>query len=481
MIRESQRDYMIVLSIAFASFLARLNLYTVNVSLPTISRAFNIGTSEASQIVTAYLVVITGTLILFGKLGDKLGFKDLFIIGYIVFILGSLLCGLSQGIYSLIASRFLQGLGSSILLATSFAMIAQTIPREKLGWAFGINATATAIGVAAGAPLGGIIAGYFSWRLVFLINIPLGVIAIFFALRYLPSSNTPQSNAMTKSGGFDILGAILSFSALSVLLYVINEGSKRGWTSPTVLMFAVASVLLFICFVLWEKQCANPLLDTGMLKSGGFVFALLATTMAYMLIAGNSFLLPFFLELVKGINSAQTGMVLLTYSLIYVFVSPYAGKLSDRTNPVRMCAIAMLSGAVNTFVFAYTMRLSGIVPVIVFLGWLGFSYVFFLSPINSLVMGLAPKGKEGAASGLLNTAINLSMVFGVAVFELIFSQSLSGSAQGGINLNDLRGSQVLLYRGFSYSYVAGGLMCLAAMAFSIMVKQRPRNNKIITL
>jgi EmrB/QacA subfamily drug resistance transporter len=478
--KEERKQYMVVLSVAFASFLARLNLYTVNVSLPTISQVFNVGTSESSHIVVAYLLVITSSLMLFGKLGDRMGLKSMFVAGYVVFVAGSLLCGLSQGIHTLTASRLLQGLGSSMLLATSFAIIARTVPREKLGWAFGINATATALGVAAGAPLGGIIAGFLSWRFIFLINIPLGVIAIVFASRCLPSLKASrETESFHRSRSFDFPGAILSFLGLFALLYAMNTGSQGGWSSPAVLMSAAASVLLFLLFILWERRCKDPLLDMTMLKNRGFTFALLATTMAYMLIAGNAFLLPFYLELMKGLPSAKTGMVLLTYSLIYVFVSPYAGRLSDRTNPVILCVIAMLSGAVNTFVFAYTMRLSGLAPVIVFLAWLGFSYVFFLSPINSLVMGLAQKGKEGVASGLLNTAINLSMVFGVSIFELIFSQSLSNSTQGGANLHHLRAPQSVMISGFSFSYIAGGVMCLMAMIFALLVKKVAQRDETV--
>jgi EmrB/QacA subfamily drug resistance transporter len=471
---DTRKVYMVVLSVAFASFLARLNLYTVNISLPTLSRVFNVGTAEVSQIVTSYLLVITGSLILFGKLGDKLGFKRMFIAGYVAFMLGSLLCGISQGIYSLIASRLIQGLGSSMLLAASFAIIAQAVPHERLGWAFGINATANALGVAAGAPLGGIIAGYLSWRLIFLINIPLGIAAIFFASRYLPASAAPGQKGQRQEGGFDIPGAVLSFLALSALLHVMNSGDEKGWTSPVILVFAAASIVLFIIFVVWEKRCTEPLLDMAMLKKGGFVFALAGTTMGYMLLAGNAFLLPFYLELVKGLDSAKMGMLLLIYSLIYVFVSPFAGRLSDRTNPVMLCAIAMLSGAVNALVFAYTLRLSGLAPVVVFLVWLGFSYVFFLAPINGLAMGFAPKGKEGTASGLLNTALNLSMVFGTAIFEMIFSQSLSGGTHGGAGMTSSRVPLSTLLTGFSHTYSAGSLMCLAAMVFSLLVKKKPR-------
>lgn len=469
---DSRKELMIVLTIAFASFLARLNLYTVNVSLPTIARVFGIGTSDVSQIVTSYLLIITGSLVLFGKLGDRLGFKRMFIAGYAVFMLGSLLCGISPGIHSLVASRFAQGLGSSMLLATSFALIAQAIPRERLGRAFGINATATALGVATGAPLGGIIAGYLSWRFIFFINIPLGIAAVFFAWRYLPGSPAAGNTGVRERGAFDIPGAALSFVALAAFLHVMNWVAVKGWASPTVLASAALCVLSTIILVAWEKRCREPLLDMAVLKDRRFIFALAATTAAYMLIAGNGFLLPFYLELMKGLDAAKTGMVLLVYSLIYVFVSPYAGRLSDRTDPVRLCVIAMFSGAVCTFVFAFTLKLNGLAPAVIFLAWLGFSYVFFLSPVNGLVMGFAPKGKEGVASGLLNTAINLAMVLGVAAFELIFGTSLrSAGLQPGPGPAMMRAVPSTLHYAFGNAYIAGGIMCLAAMLFSVLVKK----------
>ncbi len=469
---DSRKELMIVLTIAFASFLARLNLYTVNISLPTISRVFGIGSSDVSQIVTSYLLIITSSLVLFGKLGDSLGFKRMFIAGYAVFMAGSLLCGISPGIYSLVASRFVQGIGSSMLLATSFALIAQAVPHGRLGWAFGINATANALGVAAGAPLGGIIAGYLSWRFIFLINIPLGIAAVFFAVRYLPSSFVPGRKTVRRQGPFDIPGAALSFTVLAAFLYVMNWVDVKGWTSPAVLASAALCIVSSIVLIAWEKRCRDPLLDLAMLKDRGFIYALAATTAAYMLIAGNGFLLPFYLELVKGLDAAKTGMVLLIYSLIYVFVSPYAGRLSDRTDPVKLCVIAMLSGAVSTFVFAFTLNLSGLAPAVIFLAWLGFSYVFFLSPVNGLVMGFAPKGKEGVASGLLNTAINLAMVLGVAVFELIFGASLrSAGLPPGEGPALMRALPSALPHAFGNAYIAGGLMCLAAMLFSVLVKK----------
>jgi EmrB/QacA subfamily drug resistance transporter len=468
---DNKKLYLIILSVAFASFLGRLNLYTVNVSLPTISDTFNIGTGETSRIVTVYLLVITIFLMFFGKLGDRAGQKNMFIAGYGIFILGSLLCGISTGITTLIISRAIHGLGSSMLLAASFAIIARAIPEHKLGWAFGINASATAIGVAAGAPLGGIIAEYLSWRGVFLINVPLGAGAMICAYKYIPSS-VHNHNALSPGfmHKFDFPGTILSFILLSALFCFNIFENKEGLISFSTLAITVVFFIALFFFIKQENKHKDPILDLVILKNSKFTFALSATMMAYMLIAGNAFILPFYLALVKGLSPSVTGIILLIYSLIYVFLSPYAGKLSDRKNPALLCVIAMAAAAINTFAFSYSIRNNGLIPVCIFLIFFGFSYVFFLSPINNMAMGCASKGKEGMASGLLNTSINLSMVFGITIFENVFIHSLGSFAQHGVSLHQLDVPRPTLLDGFSHAYVAGGLMCLFAMFFSYFAK-----------
>lgn len=470
---NSKKLYIIVLSVAFASFLCRLNLYTVNISLPTISNFFNIGTSEASLIVSSYLLVITSCLLVFGKVGDIMGHKNIFIAGYGIFILGSLLCGISTGIFTLISARAIHGLGASMLLAASFALIAKVIPEKRMGWAFGVNASATAIGVAAGAPLGGIIAEYLSWRGVFLINIPIGLGGLVCAYRFIPSSfqdNDQRPSELLHK--FDFIGSILSFILFSALFYCNIAGNKYGWGSFQVFAAAGLICITLLFFIIQEKKHKNPLLDLTVLKNSKFILALLATMAAYMPIAGNTFLLPFYLEFIKGLNPSKTGMILLVYSLIYVFVSPYAGKLSDRKNPAILCTIAMAAAVLDTFLFSFTMKSSGLVPVLVFLALLGFSYVFFLSPINKMAMSCTFRGKEGIASGLLNTSINLSMVVGIAIFENVFIHSLGNITRHGTNLKQLDIPHSILLHGFSQAYVAGGIMCLFAMFFAFFSKKR---------
>ncbi|RPI79883.1 MAG: DHA2 family efflux MFS transporter permease subunit [Desulfobacteraceae bacterium] len=470
--KEKNRYLLIVLSVAFASFMVRLNNYTVNVSLPAIAEHFNVGTGQVSRIIMSYLLIITSTLLLFGKLGDRIGLKNVFIYGYAIFVGGSLLCGLSNGIHTLIGARMIQGLGGSMLLATSFAIISKFLPREKTGWAFGITSTASALGVATGAPLGGLITGYLSWHWIFFINVPVGIIAIWVAGKKIPKeekSPVPMEGAgalAPEKERFDLWGAVLSFGGLSILLYGFNMGKEWGWGSPAIMLCFVSAAVLLVLFILREKTFSAPLLDLTLFKNVTFRLALCATFMAYLLISGNAFIMPFYLKTTQGLNSQQIGLVLLVYSLIYVFMSSYAGRLADKVSPIKLCTVAMLSATVNTFLFAYTLRFTGLGFSLMYLIWMAFSFVFFFSPNNKQVMGCAPQDRHGVASGVFNTTTNLSMVFGVALFEAVFSQF-----SGGVALKaGSPAQQTPLLKGFNAAYVLGGLVCAGALVFSLLIK-----------
>jgi EmrB/QacA subfamily drug resistance transporter len=469
---QSRRYFWIVISVAFASFMARLNNYTVNISLPTMAQFFGVSTGEVSRIVMSYLLIITSTLLLFGRLGDRIGLKRIFITGYIIFVMGSFLCGLSHNIHVLVGLRCIQGVGAAMLLATSFAIISKCIPADRLGWAFGITSTSSALGVATGAPVGGLITGYLSWHWIFFVNIPVWIAAIIVAVRMIPSDSPAKSPDAQKGQkeSFDIPGAIFSFVGLVALLYAMNRGRELGWASPfIVLTFAVAVVFL-TAFIIREKRCSAPLLKLSFFWNPVFTFALLATFAAFMLIAGNAFLLPFYLQIVKGLSVTQTGMVLLTYSLIYVFLSSPAGRLADKVNPTSLCTIATISAAACTFTFSLTLPLPGLVPAFVFLIWLGLSYVIFFSPNNKQIMSLAPPGSQGSASGLFNTVTNLAMVFGVGAFEMIFSASTT------VLTKDVKASAAMLpgemlTGGFQNAYIFGGILCVAGAVFSLLTRK----------
>lgn len=455
----------IVISVAFSSFLVRLNNYMLNVSLPTITRSFGISSGEAAQVLTSYLLIITTMLLLFGKLGDRIGLKRVFLSGYAVFTIASLMCGFSHNYTMLIISRLVQGVGASMLLAVSFAIISHFLPPERTGWAFGITSTASALGVATGAPVGGIITGYLSWNWAFFVNVPVGIAAIIIGARCIPGTREiAEAETGRKREPFDLAGAALSFAGLGLLIWAINHVNERGW-SPVIIGSLVSASVLIAVFIWWEVRHTSPLLDMRLFSRPRYTFALIATFFAYMLISGNGMLLPFYLDIVKGLNAQETGMVLIAYSVIYVILSPVAGRLSDKVNPALLCSIATFSATACVLTFSFSLFRSGYASVFIYLIWLALSFVFFFSPNNNQVMTYAPADKRGVSSGLFNTMNNLGMVFGVTAIEAIFAAGVSG---GNVSVHALTASAVL--PGFHYAYLAGGLCCLISFVFSVLGK-----------
>jgi EmrB/QacA subfamily drug resistance transporter len=463
----------IVLSVAFAAFMSKLDTYIVNVSLPTISKYFNVGTSEVSRVILVYLLVLTSTLLLFGRLGDKFGQKKIFVLGYFFFTLGSLLCGLSPSIQALVAFRGVQGLGGAMLLTSGYAIIPKFLPDGLRGWGFGIVTASAALGISVGAPLGGLITGIFSWHWIFLINLPVGVVAILVAHKVLPA-DAPAPGAHTESG-FDIQGTVLSLLGISARLYALNMGQEQGWTSSRIVSCSAVSVIFLTGLFVWESRCEHPLLDLSLFMNRDFAYANVASFLAFMLLAANVFLIPFYLELVKDLKTEQAGLLLTSFSLVYIAISPWMGRIADKVNPRLLCAGAMLLASSASLVFALALQLSGLLPVIIFLVWLAVAYALFISPNNKFIMSLPPADKRGAAAGAFNTMNNLSQGVGICLFETVFSQALPQDiVSQNANLAKAAVPNELLLLGFRNAYIVGGIVCLAALVFTIIGMNKKR-------
>lgn len=457
----------IVVTVTFAAFMSKLDSYIVNISLPTIAGRFGVTTGQVSWIVLVYLLVSASTLLLFGKLGDRFGLRRVFFMGYLLFTLGSLLCGLSLSLNMLIVSRFIQGTGCAMLIAIAFAIIPKFLPREITGWAFGIASTGAALGIAIGAPVGGIITGFLSWRWVFLVNVPFGIFAMYIVNRYIPDEEEQELKKL-KGSGFDIIGAVLSFVGLALLIYGLNMGREFGWASLRITGSFSVSILCLVAFFIREVRCDEPLLDLGLFKSFRFNAAVASTLFAYMLLAGNSFLLPFYLEIGKNLPTVSVGFVIMIYSVIYMAAGPFAGRISDSIRPGILCGFAMLSASLCSFVFAFTLSAPGLVPVVAFLIWVALSFGFFISPNNNQVMSLAPQDKQGSASGVFNTINTLGLALGVCFFEMIMSRTLSTDT----TVQGKGAFLVTSFDGFRDAYIFGGIACLIALFFSLLGRRK---------
>jgi EmrB/QacA subfamily drug resistance transporter len=469
---DKHRQRWLIFTVAFAAFMTELDSSIVNVALPTISGYFDVSPSAVVWVIMAYLLIQTNTMLIFGKLGDIIGLKRLFITGYFIFVIGSFLCGVSMSITFLIVSRCIQGIGGAMLVTSGYAIVPRYLPKTIIGSAFGILGTAAALGVVIGAPIGGFITSFLSWHWIFLINVPFGIVAIFVANRVISEIRKEQESVRNELKNFDFLGSGLSFFGILSLVFALNMGQELGWASPSILLCLLTFVALSIFFVIWEKRSEQPLLDFGLFRNVRFACANIAAFMAFMVLDGTSFLLPFYLEMVKGLDPYRVGLVLMTFSLAYMLAGPIGGRLSDKIDPSYLCITTMVSASACVLMFAYTSQHQGLLFVFVFLIWFALSYGVFISATNNQVMRMAPEEQQGIYSGVFNTITNMGLVLGVCLFETVFSAALPERVSSkGESLARSDMSVQLLLTGFQNAFFLGGIILIVALGFSVMMRR----------
>ena len=236
----------LVLCVVFAAFMARLDTNIISVALPTLSTFFQVQAATTANLMLSFLIVVTALLIPLGYLGDRIGFRTLLIAGYLLFTLGSLLCGVITGFTLLVAARAVQGIGAAMLMISAYSLVPQRLEPESVGKAMGWMAVAGSMGILLGAPLGGILIQWFSWRAIFLINLPIGVIAIFLVWRTMPPDEA--KHAGTEPGNFDWLGAVLAIGGL-ILCCIALGHLRNAFFSLNTLLPLTSGGLMIILFL----------------------------------------------------------------------------------------------------------------------------------------------------------------------------------------------------------------------------------------
>jgi len=452
--------FLLLVAAIMAVFIAKLYANIVNVALPVIAAYFRVGSNRVSWVVLAYLLVSTAVMLLAGKLEDRYGLRKVFLLGYLLFAAGSLLGGLAPGFYFLVPACGLQGLGSALLVTSAFALIPRCLPEGKTAWAFGLLSTFSALGVALGAPLGGIVAGFLSWRWVFLLILPLALLAFRLARKNMPKDEPAQN-----FGAPDWPGAALSLAFLSLLVLALSLGREIGWGHRLIQVSLILSGLLFLVFLGLESRRSNPLFDLKLLKLPAFSFGVLASFFTMSFMSGSMFLLPFYLQDLKGLTVPQTGLVMMIPSGIYVLemliLSPYLDRFISRWP----CVVSMLGIGAACCFFAFNLGREGLFPLYVYLVIYGIFLGFFIAPNNNIVMCSLPRGREGEGSGLFQTLNSLGLVAGVCLFEAAFAHFIpSHLISAGLKNLDPQ----LLKNGFSLAFGLGGAACFASAGLSWM-------------
>lgn len=413
---------MALAALVVGAFMSALVGNVVNTILPVVTEAFGTDVATIEWVMTIYMLVQTGLMLTFGRLGDMIGYQVIYVWGFVVFVVGSALCGLAPSATFLVGSRAVQAVGASMLMATSPAILTRIFPPHQRGRVLGFQATSVYLGLACGAPLGGFLASALSWRAVFFVIVPIGLLALGLALRYIP-----RERGADQRERFDVAGALVYILALFLLLLALNQGHVWGWTSPAVLGCVAAGLVLLAGFAAIELRTPGPMLDLDLFRQRAFSAPVVSAVLNYMGFSATFFLVPFYLIQGRGLNAAQAGLVLMAQPIAMALAASFSGALSDRIGSrlpatagmlVQAIGLLLLSRAGEAVPFAYT---AGALAVV------GFGIGLFTSPNNSAVMGAVPSRARGVASGVLATARALGQALGIGMAGAIFSTVLTAS------------------------------------------------------
>jgi len=393
--------------------MATLDGSIVNIALPSMQQDFGVGLTSVEWVVLAYLLVVGSLLLPVGRLGEVLTFKRVYLVGFTIFTLASVLCGAAPGLELLVVFRVIQAVGAAMIMAMGPAIVARTFPASERGRALGLNAVSVSLGLSLGPVLGGLLTEFGTWRAIFLINLPIGVLAIAWAARILPAETRGRGQS------FDLRGAALSGLALFALLLALSRGQEWGWTSPATIGLLLASSVLGVAFVVTERAALQPLLDLALLRIRPFVAGLASVIVAFSGLFTATFLLPFLLERGSGLTPLQTGLLLATVPISMAIVAPFSGAASDRWGP-RLIASSGMAGMVLALLSLTQLPTDFSAPELIWrLALLGVGQGLFMSPNSSAVLGSVPRRRIGTASGTLAQMRVVGQSLGIALSAAI--------------------------------------------------------------
>ena len=412
---SSRYRWFILATVSIGTFMATLDSSIVNVALPTISMKLQADLSTLQWVVTAYLLTISSLLPVFGRIADLVGRKRVFSWGFLIFTLGSALCGLSTNIWFLIGMRVLQALGASMLMSNSAALIIANFPSNERGRALGLTGTVVALGGLTGPALGGILVGLLSWRSIFYINLPIGILGYLAAQIILP-----QDTLQEKKETFDFAGALLFTVSMISLLFAISNGQDWGWQSTPILIGLIIGTLLLGLFFYTELKVNNPMIHLSLFRIRPFFIGNVTGFLSFVAMFANTMLMPFYLQHVLNYSPTQVGLLMTSFPLMMAIVAPISGQASDRMGPIILTTSGLFVTAVG-FLYLSTMTTTSLYwQIIPGLLLMGLGTGLFQSPNNSSVMSSVPPSKLGVAGGINALVRNVGMVIGIAFSVSLF-------------------------------------------------------------
>lgn len=412
---DFSRKWYVMAAVSTGTLLATIDSSIVNVALPTLVRELRTDFAAVQWVVLAYLLTLATLLPSIGRLADMIGKKQIYTLGFVIFTIGSLLCGLASTVRFLILFRVVQAIGATMILALGSAIVTESFPASERGQALGITGTMVSIGIVIGPTLGGLLIDAFSWHWIFFVNIPIGILGVLMIIRYVPDIKPKGAQR------FDYLGAVTLFFCLLTLLSALSLGQSAGFTDWRVLGLLALGTILLGAFTVVERRAKEPMIDLTLFRNVEFSISLVTGYLTFVAVAGTLILMPFYLQNILGYGTRQVGLLIAVLPVSMGVIAPIAGSLSDRIGSriitvsglvillVGYAALTTLS--IDTSAYAFALLF---LPIGVGMG-------IFQSPNNSTIMGAAPPDKLGIVSGMLALNRTLGQTTGIAIMGAIWA------------------------------------------------------------
>ncbi len=447
------KKWMIFSVTANGTFMSTLSAGIVNIALPTMSGEFGVSLENIQLVVSLYLLVLTCFLPVFGKLSDLYSRKWMYLGGFIVFGVGALLGAVSGSLGMMLFARAVQGIGSSAMMATSQALIAQVFHGASRGKAFGAIGAVVACGTLAGPAIGGVLIQTWGWPSVFWVCIPVCILGVWRGIYLIPRFKAVKKMKM------DYLGASFYTITSFAFLYALNTASANGWTSPKILGGFALSAVFFVLFMRREKTSKNPFMGLSIFQIPAISYGCAVAVLGFTSLFTNSVLLPFYLTDIMGMDPIKIGMLILPFPITLAIASAVSGALCAKW-PARIITTAgFVFLLISTLMFAFIGDAPSISYIILAQLIMGAGSGTFQVPNNNTVISAAPKGKLGVVASVNALSRNVGMIMGIALSVAVFALLQEHFLSLGLSARDafIGGYKWALLFG-AFCAVAGGIL-----------------------
>lgn len=447
------------------SLMVAIDSTIVILALPNMLQDLHSNLVIMTWVIIGYLLVNTVLQLAFGRMADMFGRVKMYNLGFIIFTVGSVLCGFSLNDTMLIASRLLQGVGGAMLSANAMAIITEVFPSNERGQAMGINTITWGAGSVLGPVLGGLILAVTSWRWIFLVNLPIGIIGTLSAYILLHDiAPNPRGER------FDVIGAIIFTAGLVCLLIGLTGGIGSGWLSPPILALLIGGVVAFIIFAFYERRVPYPMLDLHLFDNRVYGFSVAAALLQSLAIFAVNFLIVFYLQGVRGYSPLTAALLILPLPILTSIFGPIGGRMADRLGGTLPSTIGLALQALALVALVFLSPTSPYLILALALTLMGIGGGLFWSPNTSTTMGAAPRNRLGVASATLNTLRNVGMVFSFAISLAVAAASMPPALVNEVFLGTVSHIAPAIASSFtgamSNAFIASAIICVIALGFS---------------